>query len=100
MMRRMGVCARIIHACVRPWTERKLWITMIGVSIMQQVFWVWVYYQYSLVEQWRFEGVAARYDHLQNWIGSLICSYVGVRTVQNMGELMKTGKTTGQSEPQ
>jgi threonine/homoserine/homoserine lactone efflux protein len=100
MGKRFSALGKIFAALIAPWTERKLWMVLIGIAIMQQIFWVWVYYSYSFTEQWRADMVAIRYDHLQNWIGGILAWYLGLRTGENFWELHKTGTTTGQPEHQ
>jgi len=89
---------KILVAMFAPWTGRKLWMTLIATFFLQQLFWTWVWYQYTFTEQWRAEMVANRYDALQNWIGIFFCSFLGLQTTQNIVELVKTKTLTNKIE--
>lgn len=77
----MKLLPKILLAMASPWTSRKLWMTILGVFVVQSLYWVSVWYLYSFVEQWRGELFYKMFASTAWTISMMMLGYLGLQTL-------------------
>lgn len=78
MKNRVG---KLLAAIFAPWTSRRLWMTIIGVFVVQSLYWVSVYYLYSFEEQWKGEIFYKMFSATAWTISMMMLGYLGLQTL-------------------
>jgi hypothetical protein len=77
----MKLFGKIALAMASPWTSRKLWMTILGVLIVQSLYWVSVWYLYSFTEQWKGELFYKMFASTAWTISMMMLGYLGLQTL-------------------
>ena len=73
----MSMFRKILIAILEPWTSRKLWMTLLAVIIMQQLFWLATWYLYSFAEEWKAKYFVQMFFVTQGTITTIMLGYLG-----------------------
>lgn len=73
----MNIFKRILIAILEPWTSKKLWMTLIAIIIMQQLFWLATWYLYSFPEEWRAKFFVEMFFVTQGTIATIVLGFLG-----------------------
>lgn len=77
----MKLFGQIALAMLSPWTSRKIWMTLLGVFVVQTLFWTSVWYLYSFTEQWRAEIFYKMFQSTAWTISMMMLGYLGLQTL-------------------
>lgn len=77
----MKILGQICLAILEPLTSRKLWMTLLGLIVINSLFWACVYYLYSFTEPWQAD-IFYKMSNSAMWTTSaIVLGYLGLQTV-------------------
>jgi len=66
-----------------PWTSRKLWMSVIGLAVLNGLYWTSVWYLYSFTEQWKGELFYKMFASTMWGTTAVIFSYLGIQALMS-----------------
>lgn len=77
----MKIFGKIILAILEPLTSRKLWMTVIGLAVMNALYWTSVYYLYSFTNQWMAQLFYNMFNSVCWTTSMIVLGYLGLQTI-------------------
>lgn len=74
---------RILIAILEPWTSRRLWMTILAVIVMQQLFWTATWYLYSFREEWMAKYFVQMFFATQGTIATVMLGWLGFSNIKS-----------------
>jgi hypothetical protein len=74
----VNLATKIGLAILDPFTSRKLWMTVIGLIVINSLFWTSVWYLYSFTEQWKAQLFYQMFASTAWATTGIVFSYLGI----------------------
>lgn len=79
----MRLLGKIALAMLAPWTSRRLWMCIIGLLVINSLFWTATWYLYSFTEQWRGEIFYRMFASTMWGTTAIVFSYLGIQALMS-----------------
>lgn len=95
----LSMFVKIALAMIAPWTSRKLWMVIIGLSVVISLFWTSVYYLYSFTDPAHITAFESMFQTTAWTVSAIILGYLGFQSVMDgfKRNVVSTGQQVVQS---
>lgn len=83
MAAKVKLFGRIVLAMLEPWASRKLWMTVIGLLVINSLYWTSVFYLYSFTEPFKAEIFYKMFSTAMWGTTAIVFSYLGIQALMS-----------------